>query len=85
MNSNNVKIDREKLNEYSRRSYAKRILNNPQHAEILRQRAIIYYRKKHPMPNKKGRPKTIHDDDQPSKNKIGRHRKNIIKDSPIII
>ena len=85
MNSYNVKIDREKLNEYSRRSYAKRILNNPEHAEILRQRALNYYRKMHPNPRKKGRPKVRVDDDQPSKSKIGRPRKNKVKDNTIVI
>ena len=76
MNSN-IKIDREILNAYSRKSYANRILNNPEHAEIFRNRALNYYRRIHPEPKQRGRPKKVKVENTTSNTikRLGRPRK----------
>jgi hypothetical protein len=70
-------IDREKLNMYSRKSYNKKVLNNPEYAVILRERALNYYHRKHPNNNPVGRPKKIIDVNTLSKTpkKLGRPKK----------
>jgi sensor histidine kinase regulating citrate/malate metabolism len=76
MNVKTKTIDKEKLNMYSRRSYAQKIINDPDYILILRQRALNYYRLKHPNPKPIGRPHKIKDENTTSAQpkKLGRPR-----------